>query len=112
MTEVGSIAFFGVTTRFNGGPTGNPVAIHAGELPETGKWVELDVPVEKVGFKKLSLINGMAFTQWGGTAHWDAAGVYTSLDQKREFTSLADWLRIMRSGEGEGLPAPVKESSR
>ncbi len=94
--------------KIDWGASGQPSRLRLGDLPETGKWVELDVPVEAVGFKKLSLINGMAFTQWGGKAHWDAAGVYTSLEQSREFTSLSHWLRLMRSAGGEGLPELIK----
>jgi len=46
-----------------------------GPLPKTGEWVRLEVSPEQVGLKPGSEINGFAFTQWGGTAYWDASGV-------------------------------------
>ena len=46
-----------------------------GQLPKTGEWVRLEVSPEQVGLKPGSKINGFAFTQWGGTIYWDAAGV-------------------------------------
>ena len=49
-----------------------------GPLPKTGEWVRLEVAPEQVGLKPGSRINGFAFTQWGGTIYWDAAGVNRS----------------------------------
>ena len=49
-----------------------------GPLPKTGEWVRLEVSPEQVGLKPGSKINGIAFTQWGGTIYWDAAGVNRS----------------------------------
>ncbi len=46
-----------------------------GPLPKAGEWVRLEVSSEQVGLNAGSVINGIAFTQWGGTAYWDAAGV-------------------------------------
>jgi hypothetical protein len=47
----------------------------AGELPETGRWIRLEATPEEVGLKPGSKVNGMAFTQFGGLAYWDKAGV-------------------------------------
>jgi len=48
---------------------------HMGELPETGKWVRLEIDPEKVGLAKGAVLRGMSFAQYGGTVYWDAAGV-------------------------------------
>ena len=45
-----------------------------GPLPKTGQWVRLEVKPEQVGLKDGSILNGFAFTQWGGLAYWDTAG--------------------------------------
>ncbi len=54
-----------------------------GQLPETGKWVRLSVDAIDVGLPaadskgvrlKSSKVNGMAFTQFGGSAWWDESG--------------------------------------
>jgi len=44
-----------------------------GTLPAVGQWVQLKVPASQVGLEG-STLNGMAFTLYGGTATWDAAG--------------------------------------
>ena len=48
-----------------------------GDLPETGKWVRLEVPAASVDLKPGQKLNGWAFTQFGGTVHWDQAGIVT-----------------------------------
>ena len=47
-----------------------------GPLPKLGEWVRLEVPAEVVGVVDRNL-NGIAFTQHGGLAHWDQAGLHT-----------------------------------
>src|SRR5262249_44705872 len=43
-----------------------------GALPTPGRWVRLAVPVSQVGLAG-HMLNGMAFTLYGGLARWDAA---------------------------------------
>ena len=88
----------------------SPSRYHAGELPEKDKWVRLEIDAEKVGFKDLSLINGVAFTQWGGKAHWDSAGIVSKTDQATEFKSLQRWLAMARQTKGVGLPDDHQET--
>ncbi len=59
------------------GRIGSDAANHRnkGALPEKGKWVRLEVSPKEVGLKPGSQLNGIAFTQWGGTAYWDKAGL-------------------------------------
>ena len=59
--------------------TDTPAHKPMGELPELGKWVRLEVEPEIIGLKAGSVLNGMAFTQYGGTAYWDVAGVVTTV---------------------------------
>ncbi len=47
----------------------------AGGLPATGQWVRLEVEAAEVGLSPGAKVNGMAFTQHGGVAYWDDAGV-------------------------------------
>ena len=60
--EEGAIPFGRVRT---------PEKVTMGGLPETGKWVELKFPAEKVGLKPGMKVEGYAFTQFDGTVHWD-----------------------------------------
>ncbi len=73
-------AFWG-EDKITYGEIGSDTPAHRpmGELPTYGKWVRLEVEPEDVGLKAGSILNGMAFTQFGGKAYWDVAGVATTL---------------------------------
>ncbi|MEZ6090361.1 MAG: PSD1 and planctomycete cytochrome C domain-containing protein [Pirellulaceae bacterium] len=45
-----------------------------GNLPEVGKWIRLEVDAASLGITKEQQVDGMAFTQFGGTVYWDQAG--------------------------------------
>ena len=76
--------------------------LRVGDLPEAGKWVRLEVDAEKVGLAEGAVIRGMSFSQHGGTAYWDAAGVQSRVvassvaedekDNKSRRERLALWL--------------------
>ena len=80
-----------------------------GDLPEKGKWVRLEVAAAEVGLKPGAKLNGWAFTQFGGTVHWDKAGsvgaVQLSPEQQE---SLAIWEHYQRT-VGGALPDNVKK---
>ncbi len=59
------------------GDIGSDVVAHRpmGDLPASGGWVRLEVSADHVGLPPGSVINGMAFTQFGGKAYWDDAGI-------------------------------------
>lgn len=59
------------------GTKGTPSHVLMGPLPRTGEWVRLEVDAEKVGLRVGTELRGWAFTQFGGTCHWDAAGCTT-----------------------------------
>jgi len=44
-----------------------------GTLPQAGQWVRLEVPANAVGVNG-RLVDGMAFTLYGGKAWFDRAG--------------------------------------
>ena len=63
-----------------------------GPLPETGKWVRLEVTAAEVGLKPGVKLNGWAFTQFGGTVNWDQAGTVGAPQLSEEQKgSLAIW---------------------
>jgi hypothetical protein len=75
----------------NYGKSGTSERLHMGALPESGKWVRLAVPVEKVGLRSGMEVRGIAFTQFDGTTYWDAAGIETSARQdQQEFVWIDD----------------------
>jgi hypothetical protein len=55
------------------GTDGTSSRRYVGPLPEAGKWVRLEVAASQVGLEG-KLLNGMAFTLYGGRATWDQAG--------------------------------------
>jgi hypothetical protein len=80
-----------------------------GPLPETGKWVRLEVEATKVGLAPGAVLNGWAFTQFGGTTYWDKAGSVTRTPQAgQSFESLAAWNAFVRTQTNAGLPAEVQ----
>ncbi|MFO1054438.1 MAG: DUF1549 and DUF1553 domain-containing protein [Planctomycetota bacterium] len=74
-----------------------------GALPPTGRWVRLAVRASEVGLPAGSFVNGMAFTQHGGSVVWDAAGIASSVPQQREdFVWIDDELPPGAKPEGDG----------
>ncbi len=81
-----------------------------GALPETGKWVRLEVPVATVGLGAGSKINGWAFTQFGGTVYWDKAGVVTIAPLTAEQQeSLATWEQYHKISKQAGVPGEIQK---
>jgi hypothetical protein len=82
-----------------------------GPLPKTGRWVRLEVPAARVGLAPGTLVTGWAFTQQGGTAYWDKAGLVTKVPQgEPAYDSLSAWLRAQRATGGAGLPKPIQDA--
>jgi mono/diheme cytochrome c family protein len=80
-----------------------------GDLPKAGEWVRLEVPAVKVGIKPGMMINGWAFTQFGGTVYWDKAGSVTKTPQgDQKFETLAAWVRTQRGLGGKSLPPAIQ----
>ena len=82
--------------------------VRVGDLPKAGGWVRLEVPAAKVGLTPGTDVTGLAFTQFDGVAHWDAAGVVTKTPQGHtRFDTLAAWLTAQRAAKLAGLPKPI-----
>ncbi len=80
-----------------------------GDLPETGKWVRLEIPAAEVGFKGLAAVQGIAFSQHGGKAYWDNAGVVTRLPQRPNKESYIAWRHFQKTTGASDLPKRLKE---
>lgn len=76
-----------------------------GDLPPSGKWTRLEIPIDKVGLKPGAKINGWALTQFDGTVYWDKAGM-TRHDVT--YTSLAAWETDAAKNGGKALPKPIE----
>jgi hypothetical protein len=82
--------------------------IHKGPLPAAGKWVRLEVDAQAVGLKPGAEVNGLAFTQYDGTAYWDRAGIVSrNLPGPARFDSLAAWEEHVKATKGFQVPGPI-----
>lgn len=82
-----------------------------GDLPETGKWVRLEVDAATVGLKPGAVLNGWAFTQFGGQVYWDHAGIVTRTPQDgKAFESLAAWDVYEKTLEKSSIPQNVRDA--
>lgn len=95
--------------NFGGSDPTTPNHLKMGPLPELGKWVRLEVDAAKVGLASGAVLNGWAFTQFGGTVYWDKAGSVTKTPQNGQtFESLAEWDAYERAQPQSKLPQPVQ----
>jgi hypothetical protein len=94
--------------RIDWGKDRTPERRPHGDLPEVGKWVRLEVPAAQVGIAPGAVITGWAFTQFGGTAYWDKAGLSTSTPQgELHFDTLAEF--VAARGADTSVPKPVRD---
>ncbi len=91
------------------GTAKSPSRHSAGQLPELGKWVRVEVAAAEVGLKPGDVINGWAFTQHDGTVYWDHAGIITQTPQQGQgFQSLSAWEAAQKKIKKNKLPAEVQ----
>jgi len=92
------------------GALNTPAKRQMGDLPKAGEWVRLEVDAQHVGLKPGSTLNGWAFTQSGGTVHWDRAGVVTRVTPvQTEFPSQIAWEQSELPTPRKELPGPIQE---
>ena len=90
------------------GAVNTPAKLNGGPLPPTGQWVRLEVEAAKVNLNAGATLNGWAFTQFGGTIHWDKAGVLTRMDQDIVFRSQLAWEDAERERKQSQLPGHIQ----
>ena len=91
---------------------------HATARPSDSRWATCPRRNSGCGWKCPSpsssssparLIDGWAFTQFGGTIYWDKAGIETQTPQDGQtYDSLTAWVRDQRASASAGLPANLK----
>ena len=90
----GRTAPTGARTSIDWGKDGTPERLRMGDLPATGRWVRLEVPVARLKLAPGTVIDGWAFTQHDGTIYWDRAGIETRTPQDGQlYDSLTAWVR-------------------
>lgn len=84
-----------------------------GELPETGKWVRLEVDAKKMGLTAGAKIKGYAFTQFAGTVTWDHLGVHSKVDTAKDPTwSWEVWKKQKAGKRNNELPEGLRQLVR
>jgi len=66
------------------GQVRTPEKVQMGALPEAGKWVKLEVAADRLGLKPGAKVTGYAFTQFGGTVHWDHLAMSSRVDPAKD----------------------------
>ena len=67
-------ANFGDADAIRYGDVKAKTKVQVGALPHPGEWVRIEVNPAAIGLKPGAKVNGAAFSQNGGTVHWDHAG--------------------------------------
>lgn len=93
------------------GSKGTSEKLLMGALPKLGEWVRLEVEVAKLGLAAGTKIGGFAFTQFGGTVHWDQAGLHTATPQEdRASISLLAWEKQEAARQESSVPRNVRDA--
>ena len=93
------------------GAVGSVSRLPRGPLPALGTWVRLEVEAAKLGLNPGAVVNGCAFTQFGGRVYWDKAGVVTRTPQgSQTFDSQIAWEAYEKSQSKSTLPQPVQDT--
>jgi mono/diheme cytochrome c family protein len=93
------------------GAKGTSQKVLMGALPATGKWVRLEVEVSKLGLAAGAKIDGLAFTEFGGTVYWDKAGILTATPQEDlAGVSMLAWEAQEKAKTPSMLPRDILET--
>ena len=93
------------------GEKGTSQKLLLGALPKAGEWVRLEVEAEKLDLKPGAKIEGIAFTQFGGTVRWDKAGIVTKTEQEDlSGVSQLAWEKQAQAREKRDLPKNIEEA--
>jgi hypothetical protein len=79
-----------------------------GDVPASGQWTRLEIPLEKINLKPGASVTSVAFTQFGGIAWWDGlviAGESAPASDPRE--SFSVWWKQRTDKDTPGVPAEL-----
>lgn len=90
------------------GKEGRASRLPMGPLPALGRWVRLEVDANKINVKPGAKIDGLAFTQFGGTVYWDRAGIVSRMPQGAQVSATqAAWEEWEKIQTGSSLPGNI-----
>jgi len=92
------------------GVKGKPGRQPAGPLPKPGDWARLEFDAEALGLKAGQPVTGIAYTQNGGTVHWDLAGIGGRVDPARDpRSSFSAWLAQHQGKDSKEIPENLRK---
>ncbi len=78
---------------------------YMGSLPEAGSWQKLEMSLDKIGLKPGMVVDGFAFTQFGGTVYWDRLVMSSRVNPATDPQwSWSKWIERNQGRRVEGLP--------
>ena len=87
--------------------------MQVGALPKRGEWVRVEVNPATVGLKAGTKVDGVAFTQSGGTVHWDKAGwLYETNPATDPLHSLSVWDKANQGKIVKEAPKEIQDIVR
>ena len=103
-------AYWGADT-IAGGTDKTPGRLPMGALPETGRWVRLEVSAEAVGLAVGDPVSGMACSQYSGHVFWDKAGVINRTPQAaKSFDSQLAWELAEKDKSKSKAPQAIQDA--
>lgn len=104
-------AVWGDYEAINWGKVDSFERVHMGELPETGAWVQLQVPFDKLGLNAGDKLVGFALTQFGGTVYWDRVGASGSIAKATDLRySFEVWKERQLNSPPDQIAAEIRDS--
>jgi hypothetical protein len=92
------------------GKKDTPERVHLGELPETGRWVHLEIEAKTLGLNPGDQLKGFAFTQYGGTVYWDLLKISGHINPAKDpGRSFHAWWKTHQSNPPASLPDALKQ---
>src|SRR2546427_3228585 len=93
------------------GDKGTSKKLLLGALPATAQWVRLEVEAAKLDLNQGAKVDGLAFTQSGGTVYWDKAGIVTMTPQE-DLSGVSEvaWEQQEKAKEPASLPRDVLDA--
>jgi hypothetical protein len=80
-----------------------------GPLPETGRWVRLELDPADLNLQHGTQIDGWALSQHSGTVRWDAIGLATATPPDELWAgSFTAWRDLVGARDGAGLPEHIR----
>jgi len=102
-------AFWGAD-KGHGAGRNNASNLRIGDLPKPGEWARIEVAASAVGLAPGAAINGWAFTQFGGTVHWDKAGVRSiALLPPEKLESISLWEQYRAKTKHPPIPGEIQK---